>query len=328
MKKIIEQIENKAKRLGLNKEDLASALGITRNGLYKMLYINESLKVKDLLTLAEKLDLDPVELFSEELNTDTNKDRQLDLGAIKFLPKLAKSKDISELHYKSILNPGNEDSTFKVNKVSYYNLLGFCTNFQIPFDLFLKEEYRKEYKRVKVEDYIKHKDLISKNNIELKYLENFHYYEIHLINLINKITTRKKKKVDLRNQDLFLSFENIPIEKEFEKLLSSFKISIITQESNVPIVILTSTPNISTSIINQAEKVAEVVFNNYLKKYFKLKEIVWATFQFHNNGSYDIGLVKFPGRKFSNEPEWFDIDNDPNKKEFTMDQLKKFLNYI
>lgn len=328
MNQIIKAIETRAKELNLTKEDLAMYIGISRPGLFAAFYRNESLRVKDLLTLIEKLELDPTDLFQKEIDSNKNKDKRIDINSLKYLNTFAKLKGIYDWELKAILNPNSRKKELDINDISYFNLLGFCTNFEIPIDLFLKEEYRKEYKRVKVEDYIKYKNLISKNNIELKYLEDFHYYEILLINLINKIIPRKKKKVDLKSQDIFLPIENIPSLKYQVKLLGSFKVTIITQESNVPIVILTSPPELLISIINQAEKAADIVYINYLKKYFKLKEIVWATFQFGHNGGYDIGLVKFPRRKFSNEPEWFDIENNPNKKEFTINQLKKFLNYI
>jgi len=320
MKKIIEIIENRAKELDLRKEDLASIIDLSRQALYAAFYSNESFRVKDLIKLADVLKLDLSELFAHELET---KSKKIDYHALSSLPKILEYKGISDLDVIPILNPGNLTSNLDLENIYYYNLYWFCKNYKIPFDLFIKDELRKEFKRVEVADYIKYQNLISKNNIESNYIENFHYHKIHLIKLINQIFKPNRKKADLKNQDIYIPFEHDP-----GTLLNLYRVSFITEECNTPLIILTATPDSKIFMSGIANKLAEQVYDNYLKKYkIKLKEIVWGTFQYYYKGGYDIGLAKFP-HGFKGGIEWFDIDNDRFEKEFTIQELKEFLNYI
>ncbi len=155
MKNIIKAIETRAKELNLTKEDLAMYIGISRPGLFAAFYRNESLRVKDLLTLIEKLDLDPIDLFQQELDSNKNKDRRIDIDSLKYLHTIAKLKNIDSLQLKTILNPNNKKKKLNLNDISYFNLLGFCTYYDIPIDLFLKKQYKNQLKDIDIKDYIK-----------------------------------------------------------------------------------------------------------------------------------------------------------------------------
>nr|WP_324292775.1 helix-turn-helix domain-containing protein [uncultured Carboxylicivirga sp.] len=314
---ISKTILDKLKVRRMTQLDLATKIDISRSGLRKMIENPSSFKLETLNKIFEEL-----EISIEEIDNST-KDKS---NIISFNSTQLKqfeqyltqqNKDLLQVY----LNYTDSNiSGFELASFSFNEIKDLCKYFNIPLELLFDEKNKVHYKGILFSDFIKHKNLISSQQQRINYEIAINEIKIKILQFVNKEfkSTNNQLGNDFDYQEL--------LEKNGE--FSNFPISIIVENCNTPIVLISNSPNHYLPVQHFIEDIASRVFNKFfIKRNIKISDIFWVESSYFSNESINVSIVKFNSDSEFIDPSWCVIRNI-NDSQLIIDtkQVKEFLN--
>ncbi|MBK3518719.1 helix-turn-helix domain-containing protein [Carboxylicivirga marina] len=311
----------KAKEKGLSTSKIAREIGVSRGGLYNMLEAPNSIKIGLLLKMCELINWEIFEALQIDDYSQNSTDI-IDFNYLYDLPEVILSHNYSVKDLELFIGISKELflDKIKTESIDRKELLSICGFFNIPLDLFYKEQYKRELAGITPLQYNKHKNIINLAKIRVEYENAIIKTKLDVINLINEIFN-EKSSVSLNSINFYETYRR-------GDDYSNFAISIIGDNSAIPIVFLSNTPDHSLFIQPVIEDISESINKKFLQVgNTNIHDIIWCELSYFSKDKINIALVKSESNTEFRNPQWLTIKNiyDKNIKA-NHAQVKEFLN--
>jgi transcriptional regulator with XRE-family HTH domain len=250
MKQIAEYILKETKEQGLTLENLASQIGLSRMGLHKALNVNESLRLADFIKIIEVLEINSYDLLESIDHISVNFDWKLDPIAINQIYSVLEFKNLNTDQFNLYMSDKIiEDENIDILEfITYEKLEAYCENTNIPFDLFLQDKYRKQYKFITIKDYINNNRFVETIEYIDLYQQSFKKSLFEIIGILRKFylfESNEKPKED----DIILYAKQLTGDSTLQT--NTYNIAFIKDNIHKPLIFISKLPNETSNITTQ-----------------------------------------------------------------------------